>query len=76
MQEKLRKQNRDVLAYLQMLQTKKNMNWKGWTTFYQMFRTESFRQFVLNFMVLNMPIVLKPIFAIRYQLLKRIGKRK
>lgn len=74
--EKLRKQNREILAYLQMLQTKKNMNWKGWTTFYQMFRTESIRQFVLNFMVLNMPMVLKPIFAIRYQLLKKIGKRK
>jgi len=74
--ENLRKQNKEMLAYLQMLQTKKNINLKGWTTFYQMFKTESIRQFVLNFMVLNMPIVLKPIFAIRYQLLKRIGKRK
>ena len=74
--EKLRKQNREVLAYLQMLQNKKNINVKNWSIFYQIFKTESMRQFVLNFMVLNMPIIVKPIFAIRYQMLKQIGKRK
>lgn len=74
--ESLRKQNREIVEYLQMLKTKKNANFRGWSTFYKMFQTESIRQFVLNFMVLNMPIVLRPMFAIRYQLLKGIGRRK
>lgn len=74
--ENLRKQNREIVQYLQILKTKKNINFRGWSTFYKMFQTESMRQFVLNFMVLNMPIIIKPIFKIRYQILKKMGKRK
>lgn len=74
--ENLKKQNKEALAYFQMLKTKKYINIRGWSTFYQLFKTESFRQFILNFMVLNMPIIVRPVFAIRYQVLKLLGKRK
>lgn len=74
--ESLRKQNKEAFAYLQMLKTKNNINFKGWSTFYKLFKTESLRQFILNFMVLNMPIMIKPIFLIRYQILRLLGKRK
>lgn len=74
--ENLRKQNNEVLEYFKMLKTKKNFNFTKWKIFYRLFKTESFIKFLENFMVLNMPLLTKVPFAIRYKVLKIMGKRK
>lgn len=71
----LRKQNKQALEYFKMLKTKKYVNFKGWLTFHKLFKTESLYKYLENFMVLNFPIILVPLFGIRYQILKLRGKR-
>lgn len=73
--EELQKQNKEALEYFIMLKTKKNINLKNWKLFYKLYKEESFVKFIENFMVLNMPIILKPIFILRYQVLKLLKKR-
>ena len=73
--ENLRKQNKQALEYFKMLKTKKYINFKSWNTFHKLFKTETLYKYLENFMVLNMPIILVPLFTIRYQMLKFQGKR-
>lgn len=73
--ERLRKQNKEALEYFEMLKTKKNINFRKWNIFYKLYKTESCIKFLENFMVLNMPWITKIAFALRYQILKLVGKR-
>ena len=73
--EKLKKQNKKALEYYQMLKNKKNFNFRGWSIFYKLYKTETFMYFVENFAILNLPFLTKIIFSIRYQILKLLGKR-
>ena len=70
----LQKQNKEALEYFKMLKTKKNINFKNWKLFYKLYKDESLLKFIENFMVLNIPIVLKPIFILIYYFLKLTGK--
>lgn len=56
--------NNKAYEYFTMLKNKKRINFKGWTVFYKLYKTESFSYFIQNFMILNMPIIIKPIFKI------------
>ena len=58
-----------------MLKNKKNFNFRGWSIFYKLYKTETFMYFVENFAILNLPFLTKIIFSIRYQILKLLGKR-
>ena len=60
--EKLRKQNEKALEYFKMLKTKENFNFKKWNIFFELYKTETFTQFVKNFMVLNLPFFVKIVF--------------
>ena len=73
--EKLKKQNKKALEYYQMLKNKKNFNFRGWSIFYKLYKTETSMYFVENFAILNLPFLTKIIFSIRYQILKLLGKR-
>ena len=73
--EDLRRQNKEAYDYFKMLQTKKHINFKGWGTFNKIFKDESVYKFLENFMTLNMPIILSPLFKLRYAILKLVGKR-
>ena len=73
--ENLRKQNKEAYEYFEMLKTKKNINFKKWNVFYKLYKTETLYLFIENFMVLNVPCIMKLLFKIRYFILKILGKR-
>ena len=73
--EELQKQNEGALKYYKMLQNKRNFNFKGWTTFHKLYKTETFKYYIENFMIMNMPLVARGVFNIRYFILKIMGKR-
>lgn len=71
----LQKLNREALEYFKMLEKKKNFNFKGWKTFYKLYKNETTKYFIENFLILNMPRVVEIPFAIRHVILKILGKR-
>ena len=56
-------------------QNKKNINFRKWGTFHKLYKTESFSYYMLNFIIMNLPILGRPLFNIRYGILKILGKR-
>ena len=73
--KELQKQNEDAYEYFKMLTKKKYFNFRGWTTFHKLYKTETFMYYIENFMIMNMPVISKGIFNIRCFTLKLIGKR-
>ena len=73
--ENLRKQNKEALEYFKMLPTKKYFNFKGWSIFHKLYKTEKLSYYIENFAILNMPLFSSFIFKIRYIILKIRGKR-
>lgn len=73
--EELKKQNRQALDYYNMLKSKQNFNFVGWNVFYKLYKEETFLYFIENFIILNIPILAKMTFSIRYKILKILGKR-
>ena len=73
--EYLQKLNKQAYEYFRMLQTKQHFNFKGWAVFYKLYKTETFKYFIQNFFVMNMPGLSRGVFNIRYKVLKLMGKR-
>ncbi len=73
--KEIQKLNVEALKYFKMLENKKNFNFKGWKTFYKLYKTETPKYFLENFLILNMPKVVGIPFAIRHLTLKILGKR-
>ncbi len=67
--------NKKTFDYFKMLQTKKHFNFKGWSVFYNLYKTETLLYFVENFVILNMPFFAKIAFHIRLFILKLLGRR-
>ena len=67
--------NLKALRYYKMLQKKKNFNFKDWKIFHQLYKTETFRYYIENFIILNLPFIGKILFKIRHCILKILGKR-
>lgn len=61
----LQELNQKALDYYKMLQTKKNFNFKGWGVFHKLYKTEKFSYYMQNFMIMNMPLLVKPVFGLR-----------
>ncbi len=64
--------NEKAYKYFEMLETKKKINFRGWTTFHKLYKTEKFMYYLENFMIMNMPIFSKMAFKIR----RRIKRKK
>ena len=73
--EELQELNKKAYEYFKMLESKKNINFKGWTTFYKLYKTEKFMYFMENFLIMNIPIFARGLFNIRHRVLKMMGKR-
>lgn len=73
--EDLQKLNVEALEYYKMLNTKKNINFKDWGTFYKLYKTEKFMYYIENFIILNMPCIGKAMFKLRLSILKILKKR-
>lgn len=71
----LQKQNEEAYNYFKMLNFKNNFNFKGWTTFHKLYKTETFTYYIENFMIMNMPLLARILFKIRYWILKILRKR-
>lgn len=72
---KLQEQNKEALEYYKMLQNKRNFNFRGWTTFHKLYKNETFKYYIDNFMIMNIPLAARGVFNIRYFILKMMGKR-
>ena len=68
--EKLKKQNKKALEYFKMLKNKKNFNFKKWSIFFKLYKYESFSQYIKNFMVLNLPWIVKIVFDLKNKIKK------
>lgn len=67
--------NKKALDYFVMLKEKKNINFKKWSVFHQLYKTEKFMYYIENFIIMNMPLIGKYLFKIRYLILKVLKKR-
>ena len=67
--------NEEIYDYFKMIQNKNNFNFKNWSTFHKLYKTERFSYYIENFVILNLPAIGRPIFKIRYIILKLFGKR-
>lgn len=73
--EDMQKLNTEIYEYFKMIQNKKNINFRKWKTFHKLYKTESFSYYILNFVIMNIPMIGRPLFNIRYAILKLLGKR-
>ena len=73
--KELQELNKKAYEYFKMIEKKKNISLKGWEVFYQLYKTEKFMYFLENFLIMNIPILARGLFNIRYCILKLKGKR-
>ncbi|MBR3163409.1 MAG: glycosyltransferase family 2 protein [Clostridia bacterium] len=69
--ENIQKLNKKALNYFLMIQSKKEMNFKGWTTFHKLYKTEKFMYYIENFLIMNMPLVSKGMFSLRRKIIRK-----
>lgn len=67
--------NQKVYEYFSMLEKKKNFNFKGWSIFHRLYKTETCIYYIENFIIMNLPWIGKGLFQFRYFLLKLMKKR-
>lgn len=73
--EDLQDLNSKALIYFESLPQKKNFNFRNWNIFHQLYKTETLIYYIENFIIMNMPLIGRGLFRIRYLILKIIGKR-
>lgn len=69
----LRNKNRKALEYYQNIKDKKNINFKGWGIFHQLYKNETIYYYILSFIIMNIPILGRGLFKIR-NLAKKMRK--
>lgn len=73
--DELKEKNKKALNYFEMIKDKKHVNFRQWNVFHDLYKTETFSYYLLNFFIMNLPGISKGLFAIRYGVLKILGKR-
>lgn len=73
--ENIQELNKEAYEYYKMLEIKKYFNFKGWTIFHKLYKTEKFVYYIENFAIMNLPVIAEFIFIIRYKILKIMKKR-
>ena len=73
--ENIQRLNIEALEYFKMIQKKKNFNFKKWNIYHELYKTENFKYYIMNFVIMNLPLLGKPVFKIRYCILKLLKKR-
>lgn len=63
--EKIKKLNKEAIEYYEMLEKKKNINFRKWGLFIKLYKYEGFVYNLENFAILNLPIIAK--FLIRFK---------
>lgn len=62
--EEIRNLNKIALKYFEMLEEKKNINFKNWNLFFKLYKYEEFGYKIQNFVILNIPCIARVIFKI------------
>lgn len=73
--ENMKKLNTEIYEYFKMIEIKKNFNFRKWGIFHKLYKTEKFSYYMLNFIIMNLPAIGRPLFNIRYAILKLLKKR-
>lgn len=73
--DKLKEKNKKALAYFEMIKNKEYFNFRQWNIFHDLYKTETFSYYMLNFAIMNLPGISRGLFKIRYIILKILGKR-
>lgn len=63
--EEVKKLNRKALEYYEMLETKKNLNFRGWGLFIKLYKYEGFSYNLQNFAILNLPAIAKILYKFK-----------
>jgi glycosyltransferase involved in cell wall biosynthesis len=63
--EKIKILNRQAMEYYEMLEKKKNFNFRKWKLFFKLYKYESFIYVMQNFMILNMPFITKILYKFK-----------
>ena len=63
--EDVKKLNKKALEYYEMLETKKNINFKGWGLFIKLYKYEEFGYNLQNFAILNLPIFARILYKFK-----------
>ena len=63
--EDIKSLNHKSLEYFEMLENKKNFNFRGWALFSKLYKYENFKYRFENFLVLNLPFFARILFKIR-----------
>ena len=58
-------QNKEAYNYYEMLRNKKNINFRKWRIFHKLYKNETFKYYIENFLILNMPCIAKVLFKIK-----------
>ena len=67
--------NNEAYEYFKMIENKKNINFKQWNVYHELYKTEKISYYILNFIIMNMPVIGRQLFKIRYCFLKLLKKR-
>ena len=67
--------NLKALKYFEAVKEKKNFNFYGWKIYHQLYKNETISYYILNFIIMNLPLIGRVLFKIRYVILKLLGKR-
>lgn len=67
--------NKQALEYFEMVQKKKNFNFRKWTVYHKLYKNETLSYYILNFIIMNMPFIGRGLFSVRYVILKLLKKR-
>ena len=73
--KEIQERNTKALNYFKMLKNKKYFNFNNWNIFYDLYKNETFKYYIENFMVFNMPLLSSGVFKVRHFVLKIQGKR-
>ncbi len=63
--ENVKKLNKKALTYYEMLEKKKNINFKNWILFFKLYKYEEFGYTMQNFLILNIPILARILFKFK-----------
>lgn len=63
--EKLKKQNKEVLEYFKMIKEKNNFNFRKWRVFHELYKNETVMYYLINFCIMNFPAIARILFKIR-----------
>lgn len=63
--EEIKQLNKKALQYYEMLETKKNVNFKGWVLFFKLYKYEELGYNLQNFVILNLPIFARILYKLK-----------